>query len=91
MLYLKEVGFCKLSLGIVLFLGMGVVKMLLLFYWFGLMVWCFGGCFYNFCGLCVFKSKFELYWELCYFVVLGLVGVFVMLVDLLLLVGGWCL
>jgi phosphatidylglycerol lysyltransferase len=87
-LHLKEAGFLKLSLGIAPFSGMGAAKMPSPWHRFGLMVWRFGGRFYNFRGLRAFKSKFEPHWEPRYLAASGSVGVFVTLADLSLLAGG---
>ncbi|WDR99524.1 bifunctional lysylphosphatidylglycerol flippase/synthetase MprF [Burkholderia ambifaria] len=87
-LHLKEAGFRKLSLGIAPFSGMGAAKMPSPWHRFGLMVWRFGGRFYNFRGLRAFKSKFEPHWEPRYLAASGSVGVFVTLADLSLLAGG---
>ena len=87
-LHLKEAGFRKLSLGIAPFSGMGAATMPSPWHRFGLMVWHFGGRFYNFRGLRAFKSKFEPHWEPRYLAASGSVGVFVTLADLSLLAGG---
>ncbi|MGT0250608.1 bifunctional lysylphosphatidylglycerol flippase/synthetase MprF [Burkholderia pyrrocinia] len=87
-LHLKEAGFRKLSLGIAPFSGMGAAKMPSPWHRLGLMVWRFGGRFYNFRGLRAFKSKFEPHWEPRYLAASGSVGVFVTLADLSLLAGG---
>ncbi|RAE64260.1 bifunctional lysylphosphatidylglycerol flippase/synthetase MprF [Burkholderia multivorans] len=87
-LHLKEAGFRKLSLGIAPFSGMGAAKMPSPWHRVGLMVWRFGGRFYNFRGLRAFKSKFEPHWEPRYLAASGSVGVFVTLADLSLLAGG---
>ncbi|AJY10886.1 hypothetical protein AK34_3912 [Burkholderia dolosa AU0158] len=87
-LHLKEAGFRKLSLGIAPFSGMGAAKMPSPWHRLGVMVWRFGGRFYNFRGLRAFKSKFEPHWEPRYLAASGSVGVFVTLADLSLLAGG---
>jgi phosphatidylglycerol lysyltransferase len=87
-LHLKEAGFRRLSLGIAPFSGMGAATMPSPWHRFGLMVWRFGGRFYNFRGLHAFKSKFEPHWEPRYLAASGSVGVFVALADLSMLAGG---
>ncbi|GBH23178.1 bifunctional lysylphosphatidylglycerol flippase/synthetase MprF [Burkholderia vietnamiensis] len=87
-LHLKEAGFLKRSLGIAPVSGRGAAKMPSPGHRFGLMVWRFGGRFYNFRGLRAFKSKFEPHWEPRYLAASGSVGVFVTLADLSLLAGG---
>lgn len=87
-LHLKESGFHDLSLGMAPLSGMQATPLASLWHRFASFTWQFGGRFYNFQGLRLFKNKFQPRWEPRYLAASGSVGVFFTLADLSLLAGG---
>lgn len=87
-LYFQVQGYQCFGLGMVLMLGMVEYQFVLCWYCFGWMMFWYGVCFYNFRGLCNFKDKFELVWEVCYLFVCGGIVLLFILMDVVVLIGG---
>lgn len=86
MLVLKECGYLVFLLGMVLLVGLDFNCLCWVWDCFGVLIFCYGGSFYKFEGLCVFKDKFDFDWMLYYLVMLILMLLFLLLVDVVWLI-----